>query len=604
MSDRPGDGAERPDPLEHPEFEAPGPVPDFSDYENLAAAPGEMTGPIPTVDAVNEPASEESMMRSSAVMAVGTIISRLTGVLRDTALTAALGLTIVRDAFALGNSLPNILYILIVGGALNAVFVPQLVRKMKEDRDGGKAYADALLTATGTVLLIVTAVSVLAAPIIVSVYATDSYTAEQTDLAVAFARYCLPQIFFYGLYTMLSQVLNARGHFAMPMFAPIANNVVAIGTYLLFLGVAGTAVADDGVLTASQTALLGIGTTLGITVQALILIPVLTRTGYRYGLSWKWRGLGLGKAARLAGWTIGLVAANQLAFVVITRLATEANVNALEAGEPPAGLATYQTGYLIFMLPHSVITVSIVTALLPSLSRTVAAGYLKKAGHEVSRAARMILLLVAPLGVILFLAAGPISSLLFGYGAADAQQIAQLGIVTQVFTLAILPFTVYYVLLRGFYATEDTRTPFYLALVLNTVNVAVALALFPLAGSGAQQVNVLAFAYAVAYWVILVVAWPILSRRFGGLDTRATMVSLVKVGIASLAGWAASWLVALTIGRFSAGDSKIEAILDIGAISVVVLAGYFLVIMALRMPEARDLWGMVAGRLPIGRKRG
>ncbi len=566
----------------------------------------EITGPIPTIEGTgpipavandfNEVADEASMMKSSAIMAAGTITSRLTGVLRDTALTAALGLTIVRDAFALGNSLPNIIYILIVGGALNAVFVPQLVRRMKEDRDGGRAYSNALLTATASVLLVLSVISVLLAPWIVSLYATPSYTDEQTALAVAFARYCLPQIFFYGIYAMVSQVLNARGHFAMPMFAPIANNIVAIATYIGFIVLAGTGAVDNGTLTAQETAWLGIGTTLGVALQAVILIPVLIRTGYRYSVSWQWRGLGLRKAVHLAAWTIGLVAANQIGFMVISRLATQANVNALEAGEAAAGLATYQTGYLIFILPHSVVTVSIVTALLPTLSRTVHAGRLREAGDEISRAARVVVLLVAPMSVSLFMLAGPIASLLFGYGAADAEQIDQLGVVTRIFALAILPFTVYYILLRGWYAMEDTRTPFFLAVVLNIINVGLAIGLFGLVDPGAQQIYALAGAFVIAYWAILVVAWPIVARRFGGLDTLRTLWSIARVVLASLIAMVVAILLA-PLTQYDPGGPKVGALLDVAFIAATVLVVYAAAVWALRVGEAKDLTRMITGRV-------
>jgi putative peptidoglycan lipid II flippase len=469
---------------------------------------------------------------------------------------------------------------------------------MKDDRDGGRAYANALLSATGSVLLVLTLLSVLLAPWIVSLYATDSYTSDQTALAVAFARYCLPQIFFYGVYTMLAQVLNARGHFAMPMFAPIANNIVAISTYVLYLVVVGTGPAASGMLTAQQTALLGIGTTLGVVLQALILVPVLVRTGYSYRYTRQWRGLGLRKAARLAGWTIGLVALNQIGFVVITRLATQANVSASEAGQGAVGLATYQTAYLIFILPHSVVTVSIVTALLPTLSRTVHAGRLRAAGEEISRAARIIVLLVAPIAASLFLLAGPIASLLFGYGAADAEQINHLGVTTQVFSVAVLPFTLYYVLLRGWYANEDTRTPFFLALVLNTVNVAAALALFAAAEPGAQQVYGLALAFVLSYWVILVIAWPLLARRMGGLQTGRMVGSATKVLVASALAIATYLL--LPLPRYEAGDPKLVALWHCVLASVIVLAVYLAAVAVLRVPEARDLAALVRSRLGRG----
>jgi len=554
----------------------------------------EATGPIPAIkDAA--PADEEALLKSSVVMAVGTILSRLTGVLRDTALTAALGLTIVRDAFQLGNSLPNIVYILTVGGALNAVFVPQLVRRMRLDKDGGRAYGNGLLTATGAVLLVITIISVLCAPFIVALYATPAYTDDQTALAVAFARYCLPQIFFYGIYTMMAQVLNARGHFAAPMFAPIANNIVAIATYVGFIVVAGTAAAEDGMLDPGQTAWLGLGTTLGVVIQSAVLIPMLARTGYKYAVSFRWRGLGLGKAFHLAMWTIGLVLANQIGYVVNTRLATQANVNALAAGEPAAGLATYQTGYLIFILPHSVITVSIITALLPSLSRIVHAGRLREAGDDIARASRIVLLLVAPIAVALFVLAGPVASLLFGYGAADPEQINQLGVVTRVFALAIMPFTMYYILLRGWYSLEDTKTPFYLAIVLNIINVIVSIALFYNVSPGAPQVYALAFGFVVAYWCILFIGWPILSRRFGGLDTRRTVLAFGKIFAASLVGLAAALIVSPLTG-YEAGGSKFAALIDVGLVSLVVLITYVGAVALFRISEGRDLYHLVADR--------
>ncbi len=190
--------------------------------------------------AANPPsAAGRTMARNSAVMATGTIASRVTGVLRDVAMTAALGFFLVSDAFSLGNSLPTIVYILVIGGALNAVFIPQLVRKMKEDSDGGQAYADRLLTLVATLLLVLSIAAVIAAPWIVDLYTPSDYPQNEFDLAVAFARLCLPQIFFYGLYAMLSQVLNSRGRFGAPMFAPIANNIVAIATFGLFIVIAG-----------------------------------------------------------------------------------------------------------------------------------------------------------------------------------------------------------------------------------------------------------------------------------------------------------------------------------------------------------------------------
>ena len=470
-----------------------------------------------------------TVMRSSALMASGTVVSRLTGIMRDVAAAAALGFYLVADAFSLGNSLPTIIYILVVGGALNAVFVPQLVRRMKDDPDDGKAYADRLLTLVGTVLLLLSIVAVLAAPLIVDLYTPADYPQAEFELAVAFARLCLPQILFYGIYTMLSQVLNARGQFGAPMFAPIANNVVAIATFLLFISVAGTSAAADGVLTSSQVLILGIGTTLGVVVQALILIPLLLRSGHVWRLRFDWRDAGLGRAGVLAFWTIALVLVNQATYVVVARLATQANVDATVAGVTAAGLTTYQKAHLVFMLPHSVITVSIVTAMLPALSRIAHSGDLPRVGREIGSTMRLAASFIVPIAAILLVTGSGIAVLLFGYGAAIPAQAAIMGQIVSVFMLSLLPFTLFYVLLRGFYALEDTRTPFFITVVFSLIWLALAVPLFRLVGSGGPQVASLAFSYGISYWIGMAVAWFILARRIGGLDSARTIRAVARM---------------------------------------------------------------------------
>jgi putative peptidoglycan lipid II flippase len=488
--------------------------------EAAALASEEQAGDVPA----NPPAATNaSLARNSAVMATGTIVSRVTGVLRDVAAAAALGFYLVSDAFSLGNSLPTIVYILVIGGALNAVFIPQLVRRMATDEDGGRAYADRLLTLVMSALLVLSVIAVVAAPWIVDLYTPDDYPQNEYDLAVAFARLCLPQIMFYGMYAMLGQVLNARGRFGAPMFAPIANNVVAIATFLLFIAVAGTSAAADGELTTQQVLILGIGTTLGVVAQAVILVPALWRSGYAWRPRFDWRGAGLGRAGSLAMWTVGLVLVNQVAYVFITRLATQANVNASSADSVAAGLTTYQKAHLVFMLPHSVITVSIVTAMLPALSRVAHAGDLRRVGSDVARTMRLVAALIVPVAAILVVTGVPVSILLFGYGAASAAQAGLMGLIVSVF-----------VLLRGYYALEDTRTPFWLTVVFSVILLALAYPLFALAGHGGTQVASLALAYSLSYWIGLVVTWWVLARRLGSLESRRTAWVIGRLLIAGV----------------------------------------------------------------------
>ncbi|MCH9816969.1 MAG: murein biosynthesis integral membrane protein MurJ [Actinomycetia bacterium] len=543
--------------------------------------------------------SENKLLRNSALMAIGSTLSRATGLFRDIALAAALGSSLVADAFVLGNQLPDITYVLIIGGALNAIFVPLLVRRMKDDKDGGKAYTDSLLSLVGTVLVVLTVVAVLAAPWLIDLYASPDYSSGQLELAVAFARYCLPQIFFFGLYAMLMQVLNARGHFAAPMFAPIFNNVVAVITYLSFAIVVGSAAVAGGTLTSGQTAWLGIGTTLGIVAQACVLIPVVLRSGYRFTFSWQWRGMGMRKAGRLAGWTLGLVAVTQIGFLVATRLATTANVNAAAVDGTPVGLASYARAYLVFMIPHGIITVSLVTAQLPNLSRKVHAGAMRDAGNDIGHTMRLAAAIVTPIALALVFGALPLAAILFGWGASSAAQAEQIGVLIAIFMTGLIPFTLYYVLQRGWYAMENTRTPFLMAVLLNVAFVALAIPMFNMSGPGGPQVNALAAAYSLANWILFIVAWPTLRRAYGYLDVMATVRALLKVLAA--AGLVSGLMIAIrltVLPPFGTGDSKIDAFWTLIVTAIIVLVSYLLVAWLLRITEIRELLTWARGKLP------
>ena len=543
-------------------------------------------------------ASTRGLIGSSSLMATGTVISRVTGVLRDVAMTAALGFYLVSDAYSLGNTMPNVLYVLIIGGALNAVFIPQLVRHMKDDPDSGAAYADRLITLSGLVLLIFSVAAVIAAPLLVDLYATSAYGESQRELAAAFARLCLPQIFFYGVYALFSQVLNSRGRFGAPMFAPILNNIIAIATFVLFLSIAGTAAAADGNLTADQVALLGIGTTLGVALQALILIPFLMRAGYRWRPRFDWKGKGLGKAGHLAVWTLLLVIVNQAGYIAITRLATLANVNATDAGLTAAGLTTYQKAHLIFMLPHSVITVSIVTALLPALSRVAHEGRLRQVGADVGGAMRLVAALIVPIAVVLMVIGPNVARLLFGYGAATPQQAELTGAITSIFMLGLLPFTLFYVLFRGFYAVEDTRTPFIVSVVMNVVALGVAIPVF-YSVTGGAQIAALAFGYVCGFWATFVLSWILLARRLGGLESWTTIRSLVRMLIA---GFVALCVMigaqALLTTYVTQGSLDVlPALLLVAVLSVVGLAVYLVAAWAMRIAEVGEVISIALGRV-------
>ena len=488
-----------------------------------------------------------SFIGQTSGMAAGTLASRVTGVFRDIALVAAIGTGIFSDTYSVANSIPNIIYILIAGGAINAVFIPALVRHMEDDADQGKQFTDQLLTLVGLVLLGIVIITVLVAGLIVHLYATKLWTPEEFDVATMFARWCLPQIFFYGLYTLASQILNSRNSFALPMYAPIVNNVIVIVTAAMFVSLMSAVPTADSV-TMAQINLLGFGTTLGVMAQALILIPALKKSGYGFKPNFQFRNVGNGKVGNLAKWTIGFVLVNQITFLMVSNLTTLANV--LVSGDPntvAVGFTSYQKGQLMMMLPHSIITVSIITALLPRLSRQAHDKDLSAFGGELSASLRLVSALIIPSAVFL-LAAGPwIGALLYGYGASSTAQGAALGGVASMFALGLPAFSLFYVLLRSYYAQENTKTPFMINLGFNGLHILIGFTLFSFMPQGLQVAG-LALGYSISYVITCALTWMRVGKRVPEIRNSGHLRLIVRVTAASIfAAFVAYLLVRLTI---------------------------------------------------------
>ena len=447
------------------------------------------------------PADNRSTLRSSSVMAVGTITSRVTGLLKNTALLAAVGSGVFADTYSVANTLPTIVYILLVGGAINAVFIPQLVRHMAADDDEGLAYAQRLFSAVVLALAVITVGGGIAAPWLVQLY-SSGWNRNDVEVATAFARLLLPQIFFYGVFALVSQILNTRGRFGAPMFAPVMNNIVTIASALAFLAVAGTGTTTKTV-TDGEILLLGLGTTLGAVLQALVLWPSLRRCGVRLRLRSDLRGHGLGAAWSLARWAILLVLVNQIGTLVVLRLATGINATS----DTDAGAAVYQMAFAIFMLPQSVITVSIVTALLPHLSKQAAAGHFDVMRERIGWTLRTSGSLMVPAAATFVVLGIPIAVLLFRYGSVNLEAARLLGLTLSGMALGLPAFSAYYVLMRGFYALEDTRTPTYNAMVLNGSNIVLAVAAVQWVPSDVA-IPALGLAYALSYWIGLATLAP------------------------------------------------------------------------------------------------
>ena len=440
--------------------------------------------------------SESSIVRSSAIMAAGTFVSRITGLVRGLLLVAVLGTKLLGDTFNVANTMPNILYNLIIGGALTAVFVPQMVRAIRGE-DGGSAFISRLVTATSVVLGLLVLVSIVAAPLLVRIFASSYVGRPEFNLTVLFMRYCLPQIFFMGLFALLGQVANAKGKFGPMMWAPVFNNIVGIAVFGYFMHISkGWKVST---ISSGQATWLSLGTTAGFVIQLLVLIPVIRQTKIKIRPRFDWRDPEIKKSLHLASWTLAFAAFSQLSYLVTVNLSTGAAVRALKEGVTTGvGFTPYGNAFLILLLPHSVITISIVTAILPLLSGHAIDGKIQEIHDELVRAIRLVGIITIP-SAIAFLLYGPLitRTLFFGISNADARY---LGLVLCAFSMGLLPLSVNLIALRGLNAFENVKSQVLSNAIMNVA--ASLMALFAALVLPPKWVTVgLAGALALSYYI-------------------------------------------------------------------------------------------------------
>jgi len=470
------------------------------------------------------------LFRASGIMSLGTIISRITGFARGILVVAVLGTTLLADTYNVANTMPNILYNLLVGGALTAIFIPQLVRSF-DHADGGDDFASRLITTISLILLVLVSLGMFFAPALVRLYAPEFFTVgfeTEKDIAIAFTRYCLPQIFFLGLFTMLGQVANARGSFGPLMWAPIANNLVGIvlfGGFLIFSpGINLSSITDF------QIALLGWGTTFSVVVQALVLVPVIKKLGIsikpRLGVS------GLGKSFALAGWTLVYVLISQLGYLVTVNVATSAAVRSAQANiETGVGYTPYTYAYFVMLLPYSIVTISIITAILPHISKLALDGKREEVKAQLVRAIRLVGVITVP-SAVAFLLFGPLitQSIFIGISDDDSRYI---GYVLSALSFGLVAFSINLILIRGFNAFEDTKTQVVSILVINVFSVA--MSYFFLVFLKTQWVTIgLGVAFSVSYLIGLFVTLRLLKKHTGRLALSEFIGQHFRLLIASL----------------------------------------------------------------------
>ena len=506
-----------------------------------------MTEPQPPTEPDTQ-SEQQRVLANSAVMAAGTVVSRMSGFVRSALLAAALGAWLHADLFTIANTIPNMLYILLAGGVFNAVLVPQLVRTMRNDPDGGDAYLSRIVTLAGLFLAVVTVLLVVAAPWVMDLFLSSSYDdpalAEERQSIIDFARLCLPQVFFYGMFVLVGQVLNARGRFGPMMWAPIANNVISVGVLVVYLFVFGPARGDEafGAFTTGQELLLGLGATLGIAAQFVVLVPYLRAAGVHYRPRFDFRGTGLGHTLRLGVWTVLFVVVNQVAYTFVVRLASGGTASS----EDGTGYTIYSSTFLIMMVPHSIVTVSLATAILPGLSARAAEHDRTAMARSLSETLRTALAVVVPFALLLPVIALDLSHVVWGYGAA-AGNFDVYAPSLALFGVGLVFFTVHYLMLRGFYALELTRTVFWIQCAVAGTNIVAALLLVR-AATAAQTSPALVLAYSASYLVGSVISYAVLRRLLGGLRTPTLVRFVVRLAIAAGVATAAAAGAAYLLG--------------------------------------------------------
>lgn len=509
---------------------------------------------------------EHRLVRSSAVVGLGTALSRITGFLRVSAL-AALGFARLTDVYNIANSTPNIVYELLLGGILTATLVPLYVEHY-EKKD--QRATDAINSVAIASLAAISIIGFLAAPWIIDLYMLRLHgagKAAQQALATDLLRWFMPQVFFYGVTALATAMLNARRRFAAAAFAPVLNNIVVISVLLALPRIASEPPTVTSVLAdPALVVLLGLGTTAGIVAMALVLFPALKHAGARLHWVWEWRHPAVRQLARLSGWTIGYVATNQVAFWVALFLAYGRSGDA----------SIYLAAFTFFQLPHGLFAVSIMTALAPELASRATRGDFDGLRAQFAMGFRLMGLVVLPAAAVLAVLARPIVTALLDYGSFSSRDGALTAETLVAFAVGLFSFSAYLFTLRGFYAMQDTKTPFLLNCLENGINVVLALALYPTFG-----VQGLALSWSIAYIVSMFVALEAMRRRLGRLEGRHMIDTLARVLIATAVLAVLAWAVAHVIGYATPG----QAIVATTAALVVGGAGFLVTLQLLHVGE-------------------
>jgi putative peptidoglycan lipid II flippase len=537
-------------------------------------------------------AGPASLARSSGVMAAGTLASRVTGLLRTMVLVPAIGQVALANSYNYANTLPNTVYNLAVGGILTSVIVPLLVKAAKRDADRGEKYDQRLFTLVTAVLLVITLAATAFAEPIAKLY-DPSAEGSSEHILVIFAYFFIPQIFFYGITSLASAILNARGHFAAPMWTPVVNNVVVIVITVAFMLFAGTH-QTVSTITPFEVVFLGAGTTAGIVAQTIALIPALRRVGFRWRPRFDFKRTDAAEVCRMSGWMFCYVLTTQVAYWVTAIVISYAQKSP-QAQAAGAGFSAYSYAWLLFQLPYAVIAISVITALLPRMSANASDRRFDLVRSDFVQGVSLGSVVVAPAALVLAVLGPALAEILLSYGNNSLAHARYLGIVFAVFSVGLMPYMLFQLLLRVFYALHDSKTPALIGVATmfaSAVASIIVAAVFP----PAERVAALGAAFGFGNVVGVVIAWRILAVRFGGLAGRRVTRTLVRLHAAALPAvvfaLTVALAVALTLTTGRAGAFLTVAIGGGGAVCC-----YLAAARRLRIAEVAELIAIVRTRI-------
>ncbi|GGQ45624.1 murein biosynthesis integral membrane protein MurJ [Couchioplanes azureus] len=562
-----------------------------------SSAAGRVEGTEPGADpagaADGERSAEESRSTAgnSAIMAAGSLVSRLIGFVRNMLIGMTLGKAI-GDPYTSAQFLPMQVYEMLLGGILSSVLIPLLVRRRKADPDGGELFTQRLLTLAVVALGAATVLVTVGAPVITAIQSSSRATAGYQDLVTSLSYLMLPIIFFTGLSALIGAVLNVRGHFAAPMWAPILNNLVVIascGAFVLFYGTAKGLTPQD--MTPGRIALIGGGTLLGMVVQAAGLLPALRKVGFRWRWRWNPGALGLGEIGGLAGWMLVYVGVNQVSVFLVARILSGV------AGENNASLVAYNNVFLLTMMAHGIIGVSVMTAMLPKMSAAAAEGRFADVSADLSRGIRLTTTALAPVCVGYGVLGVPIAVTLFQGGAFSYDQAFATGGVLAVAAFTVIPLSVSYLCTYAFYALQGNRTVALINVPVVALRIAGYLFVATVLGQALTAAGMTA-ANAVSYLVSAVISLAVLRRRIGRLNLGSVAGALLKVVAAAAVATVAGLVV---VHLLPGGDTpgRLAAAAQVAVGGGVIMLTYLVTAALLKVEEVHQVIGMV--RRKIGR---